>query len=346
MVFGFFRLLILFLAAVAAGELFGRFHTGPILREPLPTVEIRNIELPTPPISKPVLPSPPSPKPVPAPPGKPRSRPQPSPALVPPSPSQLSSGKLGGQAPPPPAPAAPPPAPSLTERQFYDRYAPAVVQIFCRTSREIFAASGVIVNERGLVLTNAHVGDIVRSSGETNCQARHGNPAERFAGIQIIFIASTTEKIPETDVPQRDVAFLRLVGPEEPFAVAPIGLTFIERGTTLLTLGYPSEFLESITTTSHSNLVFSSLRVDEYADVDGNALSAEAYVSKGGIALQQGSSGTALFQPSGHVVGLIFATTRGATTAEREGIALTTSYMDKIVRLEAGQGLLEFVASH
>ncbi len=195
-------------------------------------------------------------------------------------------------------------------------------------------------------MTNAHVGEVVKRSGEENCQARHGNPAGRFAGIQIIFIADTALKISGTEVPQRDVAFLALVGSAEPFAVAPFGLTFVERGTTLLTLGYPSEFLEGITTTANSNLVFSSLRVDEYVDVDNNDTTAEAYASKGGIALQQGSSGTALFQPSGHIVGLIFATTKGATTQDRQGIALTTPYIDKILRLETGEGLVGFIAGH
>ena len=324
MALGFFRLLILFLAVVAVGELVSRFHMQPVPKEPLPTVEILDIKLPTPPRPKPSVPPPPPPV---APATKDTPPPQPKPA------------------PPPPAP-RPPPPPALKEAEFYARYAPAVIQIFCRTPQEIFAASGVIVNERGLILTNAHVGEVVKRSGEENCQARHGNPAERFAGIQIIFIADSALKIPETEVPQRDVAFLRLVGPEEPFAVASIALAFVERGTTLLTLGYPSEFLEGITTTSNSNLVFSSLRVDEYADVDDDKTTAEAYVSKGGIALQQGSSGTALFQPSGPIVGLIFATTEGATTGDRQGIALTTPYIDKILRREAGQGLLEFMESH
>lgn len=345
MLLGFFRLLVLFIAAVAAGELVGRFYRGPVLVEPLPTVEIRDIELPTPPRAGPPPPSPAQlsegklggqatpPPPLPPPPPSPRPAPAPAPPL--PSPPPLP--------PPPPPPQAPP---ALKEAEFYARYAPAVVQIFCRTAEEIFAASGVIISERGLIMTNAHVGKVVKESGEENCQARHGNPAWRFAGIQIVFIADTALKVPETNVPQRDVAFLRLVEPGEPFLVAPIGLTFVERGTTLLTLGYPSEFLEGITTTSNSNLVFSSLRVDEYADLDDNETTAEAYTSRGGIALQQGSSGTALFQPSGHIVGLIFATTKGATTQDRQGIALTTPYIDKILRLETGEGLVEFIAGH
>ncbi|MDP3727185.1 MAG: serine protease [bacterium] len=328
------RILVLLAVAVFMGELVTRFHRAPVIREPAPTEEISDIRLPTP--QPPPAPSrvegPPPPPPPPAPPKTPPPPPPPPPPAPPPAPPPL----------PPPLP-----VPAFSSQVFYDRYAGAVIQIYCRTRRDIFAASGVIVNDRGLVLTNAHVGETVRTSGVENCRARHGNPAEEFAGIQIVFIADTSIKISGTDdVPQRDIAFLRLIDPAEPFATASIGVGFVERGTTLLTLGYPSEFLAGINTAAHSNLVFSSLRIDGYADVDGNPASAEAYVSNGGIALQQGSSGTALFTPDGEVVGLIFATTRGATTADREGLALTTPYMDKILRLETGEGLLEFIESH
>ncbi|MBI4132291.1 MAG: trypsin-like peptidase domain-containing protein [Candidatus Sungbacteria bacterium] len=323
----FFQTLLLLAAAVIAAKVTLYARQGPIIREPTPTAEVRGIESPIP--ARPVPPPAPSPPPAkPKPPHAPKASPPPQ---------------------SPPVPAAvelpPPPSPSLTNQQFYERYAGAVVQVFCRTQREIFAASGVIVNERGLVLTNAHVAEIVRASGAENCRARHENPASEFAKLEIVFIADTSLKIADTAVSQRDVAFLRLIEPTESFRFAPIAVGFVERGITLLTLGYPSEFLESISTTQHSNLVFSSLRVDDYVDVDGNAATAEAYDSKGGIALQQGSSGTALFTPSGEVVGLIFATTKGATTADREGIALTTPYIDKIMRLEAGEGLVEFITS-
>lgn len=249
--------------------------------------------------------------------------------------------------PPPPAPVPLPAAPpQLSDQEFYARFSPAVIQIFCNTPQEIFAASGVIVSERGLILTNAHVAEVIKRAGETNCQARGGNPAERFAGIEIVFSASTTLKIASTNVPQRDVAFLRLVKPNKPFAAASAGLAFAERGATLLTLGYPSEFLQGAAAVANSNLVFSSLRVDGYGDLDGDPATAEAYVSRGGIVLQQGSSGTALFTRSGILAGLIFATTKGDTTASREGLALTMPYIERILRLEAGQGLAEFIAGH
>ena len=202
------------------------------------------------------------------------------------------------------------------------------------------------MNGRGLVLTNAHVADVIKKTGQENCQARHGNPAEPFAGLEIVFVADTAPKIPETEVPQRDIAFLRLVEPRAAFAVAPIRFATAEIGETLYTLGYPSEFLEGAAASANSNLVFSVLRVDNYADIDDELATAEGYVFRGGIVLQQGSSGTAVFSRSGGVLGIIFATTKGATTADREGVALTTSYIDRMMRLEVGRGLAEFIASH
>ena len=258
--------------------------------------------------------------------------------------------------PPPPAPplvpaprppeTAPPLPVALGDREFYARFAPAVVQIFCRTQALLYSASGVIVNERGLILTNAHVADIVKKSGEEQCEVRHGNPASSFAGVSVVFVADTTAKIPDTQVPQRDLAFLTLRDARESFAVAPISLAVLDVNTPLYTLGYPSEFLQGVAATDRSNLVFSILPVGGLADIDGDGDTAEGYIFKGGIILQQGSSGTALFRRDGSVAGIIFATTKGATTADRNGIALMTPYIDAILQLEAGQGLAEFIANH
>lgn len=312
---------------------------------PLPVVELPeflDLAFGTPP---PAPPEPPESTPSASPAGKPGPVAKVIPLPAPPPPkapasAEATAGKPEGTA---PLPAAPP-QPQLSDAEFYARFSRAVVQIFCSTPREVFAASGVIMNEGGLVLTNAHVADVIRRAGEENCQARGGNPAERFAGVEILFSASTTPKIATTDVPERDIAFLRLVDPKESFTVAPVGFAIVERGALLLTLGYPSEFLQGLTTAANSNLVFSSLRVDGYADIDGNTQTAEGYVSRGGIILQQGSSGTALFTRSGALVGLIFATTKGETTDDREGLALMIPYIDRILRLETGRGLLEFIA--
>lgn len=236
--------------------------------------------------------------------------------------------------------------PQLTDQEFYGRFSKSVIQIFCRTADSIFSASGVIVNERGLVLTNAHVVEIVRQAGAGNCDARHGNPADPFAGLETVYEADAAAKITDTDVPQRDFGFLKLINPSETFGWANLSAADAGRGADLYTLGYPSEFLQSITASSHSNLVFSTLRADDLGDIDGDRATAEAYVFRGGLVLQQGSSGTALFAKSGDVVGIIFATTKGATTAEREGFAITISYIDRILKLETGQTLAEFISGH
>lgn len=320
-------LLVLFIAVAAAG-LAARFFLLPPPSPPAP--EKAEPETPATPLE------PPPTEPEQTPPPESKSSPPP-----PPPPARIEAPPV-----PSPLPAALSVEPVLTDQEFYNRYAPAVVQILCQTPQELFSASGVIVNDRGLIMTNAHVAGVVKKVGEANCQARSGNPALAFAGLRIVFAADTTREVPETKVPQGDIAFLELVDPREPFAAATVAIRFIERGANLLTLGYPSEFLKSITATANSNLVFSTLRIDGYVDLNGDLSTAEAYVSRGGIALQQGSSGTALFERAGRVVGLIFATTKGETTAEREGIALSTPYIDAVLRLETGQGLAEFIASH
>ena len=236
--------------------------------------------------------------------------------------------------------------PGLTDQEFYTRFASSVIQIFCATQDQYFSASGVIVNERGLVITNAHVAEIVAKVGESHCQARHGNPASSFAGLTSVFIANTSAKIDDTEVPQHDFAFFKMVHPSESFTTATPTVAVARPGDLFLTLGYPSEFLESISATNNANLVFSLLTVHDLADIDNDPTTAEGYLFHGGIALQQGSSGTPLFTRSGEVAGLIFATTKATTTAERDGVALMTPYIDRELKKETGQGLVEFIQSH
>ncbi|RJQ37599.1 hypothetical protein C4552_00345 [Candidatus Parcubacteria bacterium] len=286
------------------------------------------------------------------------AEPVPPQSATPPSTDSKSSPQAGsGQAAPQPAPAPlptpiaptappPPPAGSLTQAEIYAMRSTAVVQIFCQGGGKVFAATGVIVNARGLVLTNAHVVQFVRDIGPSDCQARHGNPASAFAGVDTVFMPDTGPKIPDTDVPQRDFGFLILKDVREPFAVAPIATEAAAAGASLYTLGYPSEFLQGLAAFNNANLVFSILAVHGLANVDDDEQAPDVYVFQGGIALQQGSSGTALLDQRGSVVGIIFATTQAGTTGEREGVGLITSYMDRVLRTETGQGLLEFIATH
>lgn len=280
-----------------------------------------------------------SPTPRPTAPGGPGAK---LPKQVKPIPQPITEVTVPVSPPATPVPTPPPPS----DAELYARISGAVVQIFCASADRLYSASGIIVNRNGLVLTNAHVAEIVKSVGEQNCKARHGNPAEEFSGVRNVYTADTGPKIAGTTVAQRDFAFLQLDAPREQFDSAAVAVLLAAEGSSLYTLGYPSEFLQNIAAFNNSNLVFSVLRIDNYADLDGDLATVEGYLSKGGLALQQGSSGTALFDREGRVLGIIFATTKGATTAEREGVALSMPYLDRVMKLETGEGLMEFIAGH
>lgn len=273
------------------------------------------------------------------------------PALLPPPPQsnvQTISKPVVVQNPifsPPPA-HVPAPERIISDQEFYNLNSRAVIQIFCKTPQEYFSATGIIVNEAGLILTNAHVAGILAKVGEGNCEARHGNPATSFAGLTKVFSADMSSKITDTEVPQHDFAFLRLTAARESFTFSPMSLALANAGDRLFTLGYPSEFLEGIVASDNANLVFSSLVVGGLTDFDNDDTTADGYLFSGGIVLQQGSSGTPVFSGSGKVLGIIFATTKSGTTQDREGIAIATSAIDRELKRETGLGLGEFIATH
>lgn len=344
-----FQLFLLAVVLLIAARLITNIE-GISRQEDITPLQVRELELPTKLPAKAAAPpqTPPALKTTPPPLGtardKPLARPEPKPVLPHPAiTTPIQNPEIILKI----LPSSPPVVlPQISDRVFYDRFANAVVQVFCTTPESVFTASGVIVNERGLILINAHIAEIIKQAGETHCRVKHGNPADAFANLQIVYEADITLKILDTQVPQYDFAFAKLTNPTAPFATVSIDLDIVERGTTLLTLGYPSEFLQSITAASNSNLVFSALTVDDLGDIDGDRTTAEAYVFRGGLVLQRGSSGTALFTRSGGVVGIIFATTKATTTAEREGFALMTSYINRVLQLETGQSLADFITSH
>lgn len=242
----------------------------------------------------------------------------------------------------------PPPPRPMTDHEFYEKNSKAAVQIFCSGPQEIFAASGAIVSSSGLILTNAHVAEIVKRIGNENCQIRSGSPAEKLGGVEVVFIADTSLKIRDTSVPQRDFAFLKIAEPKAQFTVSEIDPAYrAQKGEWLFTLGYPSEFIQAIVASANSNLVFSKLTVAGTIDVNDDLQTSEGYLFKGGIILQQGSSGTAVFSAfDGTITGLMFATTKGKTTEDREGVALSMPYIDRILKIETGQDLKEFIVNH
>ena len=226
----------------------------------------------------------------------------------------------------------------------------ALVNILCSPrgagSLSPVSGSGVIIDQRGVILTNAHVAQYVllAQSARTNltCTIRTGSPATPRWSAEVLYIPPvwveahaheiTTDRPSGTG--EHDYALLRITGSvdqsplPDPFPyVAPDTREAIGfQGDQVLAVSYPAEFLAagaqftmypaSSITTIGQLMTFVAKTVD--------------LISLGGIIeAQGGSSGGAVVNPWARLIGIITTTSEGDTTAARDLRAITLSYISR-----------------
>lgn len=240
----------------------------------------------------------------------------------------------------------------------------ALVDILCQPRSGAFntvSGSGVIIDPRGTILTNAHVAQYVllseSSSVDLSCVIRSGSPATGHWTAQVLYIPTVwvnlhvpdINKLHPTGTGEHDYALLQITGASDgsplPSSFAYISSDTRERasflGDSVLGAGYPAEFIggqmaqtnlyaaSSVSTISHL-FTFGTDTVDS--------------VSIGGvIEAQQGSSGGAVVNAWGKLVGIITTTSDGATTAQRDLRAITLSYIDRDLQAQTGMSLKELL---
>jgi len=242
----------------------------------------------------------------------------------------------------------------------------ALVNIFCTTNSggvfQSISGSGVIIDPRGVILTNAHVAQYVllAQSGRTSlsCQVRYGAPAWPLWETEVLYMPPIWVKEHATDITEADptgtgehdyalLHITRSIGDpsgritDVPFIPLDSREAIAFPSDLVLAASYPSEFIGSTATESRLYPISSTAPVEElltfgtdFADL----------ISVGGIlGAQSGSSGGPVVNSWGYLVGIITTTSEGATTAERELRALTLSYINRDLFAQTGSGLAEIL---
>lgn len=242
----------------------------------------------------------------------------------------------------------------------------AIVNILCAArsgSLRPISASGVIIDPRGVILTNAHVAQYVLLASDPqidlSCVIRTGSPAVARFIPEILYIppvwveehASDIRTARPTGTGAHDYALLRVKSTlggsplPEAFPYLPLdareGIGFPDDS--VLVASYPAEFLGGMTaqlglySVTSITTIKSLLTLGESGTVD--------VVSLGGIiGAQSGSSGGAVANAWGQLIGLISTTSEGETTADRDLHAITSSYINRDISAESGRNLAGIVA--
>ena len=264
-------------------------------------------------------------------------------------------------APPVPAPVTTPPVaqPLKSQEQINEETRSALVNILClpRTGINGISGSGIIIDNRGVILTNAHIAQyfLLRNyltPDNITCTVRVGSPAQERYTATLLYTppawvaanAAQLKAVQATGTGENDYAFLFITGRTDPAASLPATFSRMEMNRGLVGLGeemllasYPAGFLGSQTV--QKNLYASSAvtYVTQLFSFGGNN-NVELFSIGGTILSQGGSSGGAAVRLSdGKLAGIITTSTAGATTDARDLRAVSLAHIDDTL-IAAGKG--------
>lgn len=257
--------------------------------------------------------------------------------------------------------------PSLAWETVHKNTVPTLVNILCGSGAQSpisgATGTGVIIDSRGVILTNAHVAQYVllenHPTVQAACVVRTGSPARATYTAELIalpkaWVAKHAADIRleyPTGTGENDWALLYITGtvdgsplPDEfPFLPIDARHAITQTNDTTLLAAYPAGFLGS------ASLRRDLWSVSTIATVQRLYTFTEQLVdilSFGGtIVAQGGASGGAVVNQWGNLVGIIVTSSTGATTAERDLRAVTMSHIDASIAAETGLHLHDYLES-
>lgn len=242
-----------------------------------------------------------------------------------------------------------PPLPLLASQEIYALLDTAIVQIVCKVGENLYVSgSGVVVSDKGVVLTNAHVVEKGR-----DCSVKTGNPAVISGKAEARFIGNTENLIMDTKIPKEDFALMKITERTagsmfaEPFKYLRLSYSHVpQSGDGFYLAAYASEFAGGGIPSGSQNLVFTIARVLDLYAVDGSGI--DVAELEGNISTQEGASGSPVISPvDGSVIGLVFGQNKGEggvnTTNQRTEFAFLISYIDRVLRITRNKTLADLV---
>lgn len=269
------------------------------------------------------------------------------------APAKVSAQPTHASATAAPAPAPPASSSPLFKTETVDALRSALVNIVCYaplgSGLHSISASGVIVTPRGMILTNAHVGQyFLFADRGVSCRIRTGDPARDAYAAALAYVPEAwvranadilTKSLP-SGTGEHDFALLAITQsltatplPQSFPFVAP-AVSAPSADTPLIIGTYGAQFLESSQIQSYlfPTLVFGSVK-----EVFTFATDTPDVLALGGsAAAQEGSSGGAVMNDAGELTGIITTSTVSGPTSSRSLNAITLSYIRRDYAAQTG----------
>lgn len=244
----------------------------------------------------------------------------------------------------------------------------ALVNIYCEADPLSLLpstiGSGMLIDPRGIILTNAHVAEHLllesyRVPKAIQCFARNGSPARIAYKVHLLYLPSTwindnaayitqsTQK--RAGLGKNDFALLYIT---ESATDAPLPEVFpyipleyadtVDMGEEVFSVAYPAELLPDRNKLNALYPVSAYSRVEYFITFTEDILD-ELYLS-GNAVSQTGASGGGVVTDEGKLYAVIATVTDGATPQDRDFQAITVPYISRSLKTHSGLTLQEFLA--
>jgi len=268
-------------------------------------------------------------------------------------------------------PAKLPPPPSISPEEVNTQTRAALLNIYCTTTinggTRLSTGSGVVIDPRGIILTNAHVADSflfegAPTFGNTDCIIRGGSPAAPLYDAELLYLSPSwvrgNAEIIKQENPlgtgENDFALLYITRstkqgfplPESfPFLSPEFDRDVISSGDSVLLASYPAGFLGSIAVQKDLYQTSTIANIDQLYTFETGTLDLFSIV--GNVVAQKGSSGSGVVSlKTGKVLGIVVTSSEGATTADRELQAIVFAHMSESMKKDIGFTLEQYLSGN
>ena len=248
----------------------------------------------------------------------------------------------------------------------------AIVNIFCYTETagtlRPLTGSGVIIDERGVILTNAHLAQyfLLRDypvKNNVTCIIRTGSPATPAYTGELLYLSppwveqnhkNVVEENP-LGTGEHDFGLILITGATNgaslPATFPAVTLNteeFDEQASLLdnyVVVGYPAGFLGGLNIVQNLYISSTVANVKQLFTFKNNTI--DVFSLGGSVLAQKGSSGGAVIrQKDKKLVGIIVTTTEETTTAERDLRAITTTHINRSIKALTNQDLPDYLSGN
>ena len=256
---------------------------------------------------------------------------------------------------------------SINFSELNEKVRTALVNIICTTKTgglfKPISGSGVLIDKRGIILTNAHIGQYLLLKNYLipdflTCVIRTGSPAYPRYSADLLYISPRWINEHASDITaqeplgtgQYDYALLlitRGIAEEklpDSFPSLPYNPTEngYKKGTPVVLASYPAGFLGGINIQQNLYIASSVGTIDKIFTFKENTF--DLFSVSGSIVAQKGASGGAIVGSDGQLIGVIATATDANTTSERSLQAITIAHIERSLNEEMTMNLESFLS--